>query len=81
MLKLSDRCEVSSVIYQLPLLSSAAFPYLQVKCWPGLNRYRLRPSQATAAGISPVTSEDSALFLSLLPPNTASHDDNVTSDI
>lgn len=60
-----------SVIYQLPLLSSAAFPYLHVKCCPGLNRYRLRPSQATKPllqwSVQSPSSEDSALFLSLLP--------------
>ena len=51
MLGLLSLCYLSAV-------KCSTFPYLHGKCCPGLNpvnRYRLRPSQATAAVISPVT--------------------------
>ena len=83
MLKLTDRCEVSSVIYQLPILSSAAHSHIYKlnagQAWTGTDSGPAKPLLQWS--VQPPSSEDSALFLSLLPPNTASHDDNVTSDI
>ena len=83
MLKLSDVNRSSSVclsvIYQLLLLSSAAFPYL-LKLNASQAQAGTESGPATAAEItvqSPsASSEDSALFLS-----PSSHDDIVTSDI
>ena len=82
MLKLSDvnrRSSVClSVIYQLLLLSSAAFPYLLK-----LNANQAQAGTESGPATAAITRSQSSHHqpVRTLPPSSQSHDDIVTSDI